>query len=53
MVKRIYSDDSDDEQEVYNGDMHTKLTYTKENNYPDDKYGCDTCDKVFRDTQEV
>ena len=46
MVERI---SSDDEQEVYGGDLDTKFTYTKENNNRPDKYVCDICEKVFRD----
>ena len=52
MVERIYLDDSEDEQEVYGGDMDTKFMYTKDNNNPPDKYVCDICEKVFRDTHE-
>ena len=52
VVERISSDDSDDEQQVYGGDLDTKFTYTKDNNNPPDKYVCDICEKVFRDTHE-
>ena len=33
--------------------MDTKFTYTKENNNPVKKYPCETCQKIFRDTQEL
>ena len=44
---------TDEEDEVYAGDVDTKFMYPRENSIEQDRYKCMDCQKHFRDSQEL